>query len=238
MYRIAVCDDEVITCEKIRRFLLQFREAADIQLSAESFYSGKDFVRRLDEETFDMIFLDIELPDQNGVEIGRYIRNVCQNQKTQIVYISSKTHYALELFQMRPLDFLVKPVGYGDVEKVMKVFLELSDTGHEIFEYQSGQSFYRVPCDEILYFSSEGRQVKVQAIGKKEYPMFYGKLDQVLKQLSGGFLMIHKSFVVNTRYIKQYNYESVVMINGDELSISRPHRKEVRDRMMQLWRKL
>ena len=238
MYRIAVCDDEVITCEKIRRFLLQFRESADIELSAESFYSGKDFVRRLDEETFDMIFLDIELPDQNGVEIGRYIRNVCQNQKTQIVYISSKTHYALELFQMRPLDFLVKPVGYGDVEKVMKVFLELSDTGHEIFEYQSGQRFYRVPCDEILYFSSEGRQVKVQPIGKKEYPMFYGKLDQVLKQLSGGFLMIHKSFVVNTRYIKQYNYESVVMINGDELSISRPHRKEVRDRMMQLWRKL
>lgn len=120
----------------------------------------------------------------------------------------------------------------------MKVFLELSSIGREVFEYQSGQNFYRVPYEEILYFSSEGRQVKLQSVGEEKYPMFYGKLDQVLKQLSRGFLMIHKSFVVNIRYIRQYNYESIVMTNGDELSISRPHRKEVRDRMMQLWRKL
>ncbi|WP_182440676.1 MULTISPECIES: LytTR family DNA-binding domain-containing protein [Clostridia] len=238
MYRIAVCDDEVITCEEIETYLVRFGESADVDIAVERFYLGMDFVGRLGEVMFDMIFLDIELPDLNGVEIGRHIRSVCQDQKTQIVYISSKTYYALELFQMRPLDFLVKPAGYESVEKVMKVFLELSNIGREVFEYQSGQNFYRVPYEEILYFSSEGRQVKLQSVGEEKYPMFYGKLDQVLKQLSRGFLMIHKSFVVNIRYIRQYNYESIVMTNGDELSISRPHRKEVRDRMMQLWRKL
>lgn len=238
MYRIAVCDDERITCREIEAHLTQFMKSADVEMPVECFYSGKDFVESLKEKSFDIVFLDIELPDQSGVKIGRYIRSVCQNQKMQIIYISSKTHYALELFQMRPLDFLVKPVEYETVERVMKIFLELFGNGSEVFEYQSGQSFYRVPYDEILYFVSEGRQIKVKTVGREGFPMFYGKMNQVLTQLNGGFVMIHKSFIINLQYIKQYTYESVTMINGDELSISRPHRKEVRSRMMQVWRKL
>ena len=238
MYRIAVCDDEGITCREIEEHLTQFMKSTDVELIIESFYSGNDFVERLKEETFDIVFLDIELPDQSGVEIGRHIRSVCQDQKMQIVYISSKTHYALALFKMRPLDFLVKPVEYENVERVMKIFLELFGNGSEVFEYQSGQSFYRIPYDEILYFTSEGRQIRVKTVGEEGFPVFYGKMNQVLTQLNGGFIMIHKSFIINLHYIKQYTYESVTMINGDELSISRPHRKEVRSRMMQLWRKL
>ncbi|MBU3874287.1 LytTR family DNA-binding domain-containing protein [Faecalicatena sp. AGMB00832] len=238
MYQIAICDDEKITCEKIRKCLDRFCELTDAEISIETFFLGNDFVERLEEKKFDIVFLDIELPDLSGVEIGRHIRAVCQNQKLQIVYISSKTHYALDLFKMRPLDFLVKPIGYEAVERVMKVFLELLGSGQEIFEYQSGQSFYRVPHEEILYFVSEGRQIRLIPVGKGDFPMFYGKMEQVLKQLDQDFLMIHKSFLINMRYIKQYNYESVVMVNGDELNISRPHRKEVRSKMMRLWRKL
>lgn len=96
MYQIAVCDDEIRTCREIEKYVNRFQEEVDIKLNVNCFYSGSALCEAMKEREFDLLFLDIEFPDTNGVEIGKYIRNICQNRKTQIVYISSKhiTHWS------------------------------------------------------------------------------------------------------------------------------------------------
>ena len=57
-----------------------------------------------------MFFLDIEIEFMNGVQVGRFIREKLQDDNTLIVYMSSYTKYAMELFEVRPMDFLIKPL--------------------------------------------------------------------------------------------------------------------------------
>ncbi len=61
-------------------------------------------------EYFGLIFLDIEMQYVNGIEAGKIIREKMKDELTKIVYISGSDNYAMELFQVRPLDFLIKPI--------------------------------------------------------------------------------------------------------------------------------
>ncbi|MDE7311231.1 MAG: GHKL domain-containing protein [Eubacterium sp.] len=79
-------------------------------------------------EPFDLIFLDIVLDKMNGVEAGRIIREQMEDNTTQIIFISSKENYTLQLFKIRPFDFLVKPVHYEHIEQVMDAYIKLFDT--------------------------------------------------------------------------------------------------------------
>ncbi len=74
---------------------------------------------------------------------------------------------------------------------------------------------------------------KVLMIKKDGQEEFYGKLKNVMEQLPAGFLMIHQSYVIHQEYVSEYSYESIKMMNGDVLSVSKPYRKEVRAKIKQ-----
>lgn len=117
MYYIAICDDETFTCSAIEQQLLDLSEKANIPMQVDVFYSGNGFINYLRNKIqYDILFLDIELQDINGIEIARYLRNSMNDEHIQIIYISSKTEYALKLFKTRPMDFLVKPFNVNDIE--------------------------------------------------------------------------------------------------------------------------
>lgn len=94
MYYIAICDDETFTCSAIEQQLLDLSEKANIPMQVDVFYSGNGFINYLRNKIqYDILFLDIELQDINGIEIARYLRNSMNDEHIQIIYISSKTEY-------------------------------------------------------------------------------------------------------------------------------------------------
>ena len=106
MYYIAICDDEVSTCSEIESMILEYIEEKCIQAEVVIWYSGVSLQKHLrQEQRMDLIFLDIELAEHNGVAVGHFIRNELNDEKTYIVYVSSKQHYAMSLFKTRPLIF-------------------------------------------------------------------------------------------------------------------------------------
>ena len=74
---------------------------------------------------------------------------------------------------------------------------------------------------------------KILMIRKDGQEQFYGKLKNVMGQLPADFLMIHQSYVIHQEYVSEYSYESIKMMNGDVLSVSKPYRKEVRAKIKQ-----
>lgn len=83
---------------------------------------------------------------------------------------------------------------------------------------------------DILYFESMGRKVKIVTV--QETYEFYGRLKEVVKRLSEDFIVIHKSFVINTQQVLRYTYEMVEMTNGMILVISQIKRKQVRETLL------
>lgn len=234
--RIAICDDEVGTCSDLEKMIMDFADRRGLPIETEVFYSGEAFYRAMQEASlYDLCFLDIKLLGLDGVQVGRQIREQLKNDKLNIVYISSEEAYAMSLFQVRPLDFLIKPLTGEKVSAALEQFIRLSEAGKNEFYFRAGKSVCRLYLDEIRYFACNGRKVEVYAgSGKKE---FYGAMRDVWRQVEGkGFFIIHKSYIVNTAFVSVYRYDSVRMTDGACLPISQKYRKEIKERLKERYR--
>ena len=181
---------------------------------------------------FNIIFLDIELREINGVEVGKKIREEFNDELTQIVYISAKDSYAMDLFDIRPLNFLVKPLKTEKIESVLKTAKKILGTSNQYYEYKIGNVNFNVLLNDILYFESSGRKVKI--ILKDDVNEYYGKLSEVEEKLKNSdFFFIHKSYLINYNHVIEYTYEYVKMSNNEILGISQNNRKAVREKLLQ-----
>lgn len=156
MFKVAICDDNEAICSEIENILENFFSTELIQYEIDSFSSGEELLGELkSNEKYDLIYLDIELAELNGIVVGRYIREELLDDFTQIVFISAKPSYALELFQVRPMNFLVKPFTDKQVVDALQKTLELQGRQTRIFLYKSGKIETRIPYKDIMYFSSD-----------------------------------------------------------------------------------
>lgn len=228
MKRIAICDDEIGTCSDIEKIILDFANTHALQIETEVFYSGETLYHSIQKQCpFDLIFLDIQLLQLDGVQVGRQIREQLGNEKISIVYISSKETYAMSLFQVRPLDFLIKPLTKEKVTATLEQFIRLSEINQKEFYFRVGKSVHRLYLDEIYYFACNGRKVEIYThSGQKE---FYGAMRKTWEQVEGkGFWIIHKSYIINTAFVSVYHYDSVQMTDGTCLPISQKYRKAIK----------
>ena len=233
MFSVAVCDDDELLCEKIEACLKAYQPQGLVR--CESYYSGeKLYADMLRGEAFDLIFLDIELKAMNGVNQGDKIRTQLQHLKSHIVYISAKSEYAMELFAVRPLNFLVKPVQERDIINNLEKAMKLSQYYDDYIKFQRGAELYSVAYGEVRYFSTTGRKVEIHTTSVNLD--FYGKLDDIQAKTPPGFIRIHKSYLIHETYVKKWEYEMVVMDQGEQLSISPRYRKTVRETLLKRWR--
>ena len=234
MLRIAICDDDKQLCIKLKSMLNEISENTDELYEVSVFHRGEvlcDFLA--DGNRFNLIFLDIELCEINGVEVGRKIREDLNDQLTQIVYISAKDSYAMELFDIRPLNFLIKPLTLDKIESVLKTAKKVLGSGNQYYEYKIGNVNFNVLISDILYFESSGRKVKI-VLKDDKVNEYYGKLSEVEEKLNNSdFFSIHKSYLINYNHVIEYTYEYVKMSNNDVLAISQNNRKAVREKLLQ-----
>lgn len=226
-FKIAVCDDEQIICETMYNKLMDLSKSKSVIFEIDCFNSGEELCDEMKIIDYDLLFLDIELPKMNGVAVGQYIRETLKNENIQIAYISSKQEYAMDLFEMRPINFLVKPLSNEKIESLIDKFLKLNKIDAKVFKFKVGRNYYKVSLSDILYFYSSGRKINIVTINK-EYE-FYGSLDDIYSELKNKkFLFVHKSFLVNFKHICKYQYEQLTMSDNKIIPVSQSRRKAVR----------
>ena len=234
MLHIAIVDDEAGVCGQIEMLIQEYAEKQKTEIEIDVLFSGEELIRFLSQrKSYDLILLDIELAELNGVAVGKIIREKFDDYATKIAYVSGKTHYAMELFQISPIDFLKKPVNYLDIEKLFTKLLKITGGYSGTFSFKYMHNTYQVSFKDILYFQSDERKIRI-ITSDREYE-FYGKLDDVHNQLhSYTFIRIHKSYIVNAERVKVFKYQSVIMENGEIIPISQSKRAEMRTLQIQM----
>ena len=231
MYNIGICDDGKNTCAALEEMALSYAQQKKIDMDTKVWYTGEELCQYLEQGGhLDILFLDIELFEVTGIEVGDFIRNKMEDRGMQIVYISGKSSYAQKLFKTQPLDFLVKPITRQQIEDALELGVKLLEKNAQKFEFQNGKDYYYISYGEILYFESEGRKIKIVAVGAEKE--FYGGIRDLEKKLPREFFTIHQSYVINKAHVVRYTYEMVEMDNGTMLSISKAYRKQVRERLL------
>ena len=230
---IAICDDEKRIGAELEAALLDMLSKQNIKCEIDVYFTCEELCAKMETGAhYNLIFLDIEFAKNaiNGVEVGRIIRETHHNNNVSIVYISWEMKYSMQLFDIRPLNFLIKPLDYKKVESVVKTYLSIAGLGRLDFTYKVGHSIYTQKIKDIAYLQSENRKVIIHlADGRKEE--FYGILkDAYQEQLQKlDFLHIHASYAVNYDFIAAAKYTEMILSTGISLPISKPKRAETRD---------
>lgn len=237
LIRIAICDDEIGTCSDIENMILNYAKLQALQIDTEVFYSGETLFKTIEnKDKYGLIFLDIQLLQLDGVQVGKQIREQLGNEKISIVYISSKETYAMSLFQVRPLDFLIKPITQKNVNETIDKYIRLNNLMKNDFFFHIGKSIQRLYLDEIFYFACNGKKIDIHT--EAGITTFYGTMREVVEQVDGkGFWTIHKSYIVNSSYVSIYQYDAVQMTDGTILPISQKYRKPMKSCLTELYRK-
>ena len=235
MYRIGICDDDKELCSGLEEQIYRIAAELSVKAEVEVWYSGEGILKDLGNGTaLDLIFLDIELVQKNGISVGKFIRNEMEDIQTHIVYISSGQGYAMQLFKIQPLDFLLKPISDGQLKEVLARSIRQNQSLRSCFEYRKGGSVFRIPTKDIICFLSMDKKIRlVTRDGEEE---FYGKLKSILEELPSDFMMIHQSYIINRLYVSEYSYDSVKMFDGTVFTISKPYRKDTRSKIKQFRR--
>lgn len=229
---VAVCDDEENIAYELERTLETIFSKLNVTHEIDVFFTGEELCRKMERRAhYNLIFLDISLAQNaiNGVEAGKLIREAYGNNTVSIVYISWEMKYAMQLFDVRPFDFLIKPLTFNEIEKVIMTYIKVTERITGGFTYKAGHNTHKVSIKDIIYVESIKRKLILHfADGSRK--VFYGKLKEIYqKQLQGfDFLFIHASYAVNYDYITAIKYNELFLVNnGIPLPISRNRRKEV-----------
>lgn len=227
MIRIAIVDDEEPICEQIERLLIEISKIVLADFKIEIYYSGEGLISELKKnQKFDLIFLDIELYELNGIDVGRYIRDDSCDDSTQIVFVSGKNGYDRMLFEFRPIHFIEKPVTLSKVINVITKYIRIYGQQGEVFNYKINRDIFYIDIKQILYFKSDDR--KIIMVSREGTEFFYGAIEKINQQLKGkGFFIPHRSYYVNYRFVKSFQLKKIIMTNGDEIPIADNRREDV-----------
>lgn len=230
--KIAVCDDNQVIGLEIEKKLLDYAKASGLTMKIGLFISGEDFMDRLRTgESYDLIFLDIELGRTTGIEVGHVIRHELDDHVSKIVFITSKTGYEKQLFEVQPLYFLTKPLEEKKLIHCVHLALKLLQLENKTFSYKKGGKITRVRLKDVLYFESKNKQVIIHLMEGED--LFYDSLERVKEALPASFVQIHRSFLVDFEKVKGVKRKSLVMVNGSELPISQKYRLHVRKKIFE-----
>lgn len=230
MLRIAICDDERSAISTIQGYLGELQKVNYPEIFYDPFKSGEEILKHYQrvgvEEYYDIIFMDVEMSEINGLSTIMELRKFDEN--LLVIYITKYKEYVYDSFETAPFNYLVKPVSFEDFTKVFKSAVLKIENRNITFAYTYNHEDYRVYIKDIIYFESQLYKIKMYT-SKGDY-IFKGALRNVYKKLKQyGFEYCHGSYLVNLDHIFKLRHDKIILQNGLELSVSYSRSKELKE---------
>lgn len=221
MFKIAIVEDNYASAEKLRGFLERYAaengENFDITVFSDALMFLDSYKR-----IYDMVFMDIELPFIDGMEAAKRLRAV--DSQVILIFVTNMAGYAVKGYEVDALDYLVKPVHYGDFELKLRRAVARREEAQEAILVVRQSGFLRLRLQEICYIEVRGHTL----IFHTETGPVSGSgtlLETEEKLKSKGFLRCNKCYLVNQKHIAGVHGYTLLMTGGEELQISRPRKK-------------
>lgn len=218
---IGICDDEFVWREKCYNLCKKYIDSNDIKnIEIFVYENGKEL---LDERNkLDLIFLDIELPDINGIEI----KNIFEEKeiKTVIYFITNYSEYVKGAFGVNVGGFIDKPLSFDKISDC--IAKEITRCNRKKHLVEIGKNDYI--CEEnIMYIESYGREIHIHTVDdKRVIKKSIGEFESILSKER--FVRVHKSYIVNMMYIHKFGTKAELK-DGTVVSIGRVYKKNAVD---------
>lgn len=234
--RIILCDDEPVTIQYYREHLSGLFQKLGVECTIDTYTdSGRLLAELYNGSRWDVYFLDIDMPLIGGLELGRKIREL--DRSCYLVYISIHRERVYDSLETRPFRFIPKDEFLSRIEPCIRDILAdcHMESESDFVVLENRTVLYRYRISDIIYAQSLDKYICLFLTEDKQTESIRYRLSDLEKQLvPHGFIRIHKSYLVNYRFIKSISSASILLDNGRLLPASRIRLNEIKNTFRRL----
>lgn len=234
---IAVCDDNKVFLSEIRDKICNILDSENTLYDILLFDTGVALLKTIQTTRFDIILLDIDMPDLNGKQLAHDLRAIAKN-RFKLIFVSDFSEEVFSTFEYDIESFIPKNKLDEYLAHELKRIVALlrgSERPSFAFHYYDNKHTYTcsVYVDEIMYIEILNGDVYIQTVNEY-YRLYKYRFDTIREQfLPYGFIDIHRTCIVNVTYISKIKSDYIVLKNNMQLPLSRRKRKAVDKALMQ-----
>lgn len=244
MYKVLIVDDEFLA-RKLLQGYVQKMPNLELVGTAQNSFEAFSFIK---DNPIDILLLDIHMPDLNGIELARTLKNV-----PVIIFTTAYSEYALESYEVSATDYLLKPIALPRfvqaIEKAERILSSRSSSlpnatssekeagqesdgeGASFMMVKADYRLYKINYDDLLYIEGQHEYVSFYTKGKRITALY--SLKSLEEQLpSDRFVRVHKSYIVSIRDISEIEQLSVT-VAGQKIPIGGSYRDSLLARLGQ-----
>lgn len=227
-YHIGIYDDETIQLKVNHIYIKEIAARNQIQITSRGFYNSKQLFSYLQNHTLDILFLDIDLGEESGIDIARQITADYPN--LIIIFLTGHREFTSEAFDVEAFGYVIKPIDEQKLERTLKkAFTQV----YGIKNKQTSSSLIiteenikkKINQTDILYI--ERVHTKSIIHTKDRIYQVYEPLTSLYSRLDNNFIRINQSEIVNRSEIETVKGNTVILRNHRQLNIGRTYKKQV-----------
>lgn len=230
MIRIAFCDDDCAVLNELRILLERYRAERGQEMEYAAFQSPLELLAEIEKGVrFDILFLDVLMPGETGIDAAAEIRNYDNNAK--IIFLTSSAEYAVQSYTVGAYFYQLKPI-------CAESFFRLMDSAVSACEKERSSGLIlrckngitRIELRHLEYCEVIHRTLFIHLTSGKVLESI-GSLDELGKQLEpcGCFLRPHRSYIINMDYIQSMSPHAITMTCLTDIPIPRGKYHEIKD---------
>lgn len=219
---IAIVEDEDQPAQLLQECIQRFAAENSISFQVDRFSSPLLMLERYRSE-WDIIFMDIDMPDINGMDAARRLRLL--DQKVILIFVTNLAQYALEGYEVSAMDYILKPVQYYSFAlKLSKAIWRLNDREETALNVFAEIGSARIKARDVRYIEVRGHMLTYYTYDGTYYD--FSSLSSREQELAGkNFARCSNRCLVNLKCIKGYKGYTLHLLDGTELKISQPRKK-------------
>lgn len=223
MIEFAICDDEELFSNKLKHMVSEICSRNHIEYKITIFKSANKMITSC--RRYHVIFLDIDMPDIDGIEAAEEINNVKEkNEFPLIVFVSNMENLVFKALEQYPYIFLRKMFLKNELENcILKINTKIVDEHRIVYRIKDGRNNIIIDLNDVMYLEKEKNYVKF--VSKKDVYRERTKIDDKYDEIhTKGFIRIHIGYLVNPRFILELQSNNVILITGQSIPLSKKYR--------------
>lgn len=230
---IAVCDDNETQISELRGLLEEWSKNKPFALDIDEYVSAESFLFSYPEKPCSLLLLDIEMRQINGMELAKKLR--AAGDMLPIVFVTGFSEYMNDGYEVEALHYLLKPVSKERLFSVLDKYLQRRPPEKEIL-LECGETTLHLSPDAIVYCEAMGKKTNVHLSDGKIMDCSAG-ISGFTKTLPDEFVMCHRSYIVNLRYVRSIGKNELRLDDGTAVPISRRLYKEINEKFIGFYTK-
>ena len=221
--RIAILDDEISEQERTIELLKHFASVHQLDIEYIVEANPHKYLEH-DLSKFDLALIDIIMPfDINGFDVSKIIRE--KNDKIAIIFLTKTLNYAINGYEVKAFDYLLKPITFEDFSLKMTVFLKtMQSKGEKDFAFKSKGTIIKIKEKDIIYVDTYQHYLNIHTSNKVYETR--GNIKDVIKQFGNLFSRCSNYCIVNFAYLDEINKDTLTLKNGETMKITGKFKKQ------------